>query len=95
MSICVALSSPVPFGISPAEVKKIIPFDRIVINTIDTEKGAVRNVYMAGEELHGRNVRDIYPLEGSGNAEMVHTKSTLLIQTEDFVWCGRSWLSAG
>jgi PAS domain S-box-containing protein len=67
-----------------AEVKKIIPFDRIVINIIDTEKGIVKNVYIAGKDLHDRNVRDIYPLEGSGNAEMVRTRSTLLIQTEDF-----------
>jgi len=67
-----------------AEVKKIIPFDRIVIDIIDTEKNTVRNVYMAGKGLQDRNVKDIYPLEGSGNAEMVRTKSTLLIQTEDF-----------
>jgi len=67
-----------------AEVKKIIPFDRIVINIIDEEKGTVKNVYMAGKELQDRNVKDIYPLEGSGNAEMVRTRSTLLIQTEDF-----------
>jgi two-component system cell cycle sensor histidine kinase/response regulator CckA len=66
------------------EVKKIISFDRIVINMIDTEKKTVRNVYMAGEGLRDRNVEEIYPLEGSGNAEMVRTKSTLLIQTEDF-----------
>ena len=66
------------------EVKKIIPFDRIVINLIDAEKGIVKNVYMAGEEVRGRKVEEIYPLEGSGNAEMVRTKSSLLIQTEDF-----------
>jgi PAS domain S-box-containing protein len=66
------------------EVKKIISFDRIVINIINTEKNTVKNVYMAGKELQDRNVRDIYPLEGSGNAEMVRTKSTFLIQTEDF-----------
>jgi signal transduction histidine kinase len=29
-------------------------------------------------------VQEIYPLAGSGNAEMVRTKSSLLIQTEDF-----------
>jgi len=66
------------------EVKKIISFDRIVISNIDTEKGTVKNVYIAGGGLQDRNINDIYPLEGSGNAEMVRTKSTLLIQTEDF-----------
>ena len=66
------------------EVHKLIPFDRIVINNIDIEKGTVINVYMAGKGITDRKVGKIYPLEGSGNAEMVRTKSTLLIQTEDF-----------
>jgi two-component system cell cycle sensor histidine kinase/response regulator CckA len=66
------------------EVKKLIPFDRIVINTINIEKGTVINVYMAGKGVADRKVGNIYPLKGSGNAEMVRTKSSLLIQTEDF-----------
>ena len=66
------------------EAKKLIPFDRIVINTIDIEKGTVLNVYMAGQGITDREVGKIYSLEGSGNAEMVCTKSSLLIQTEDF-----------
>ena len=35
-------------------VRKLIPFDRIVINTIDIEKGTVTNVYMAGDEVRDR-----------------------------------------
>jgi PAS domain S-box-containing protein len=66
------------------EVQKLIPFDRIVINTINIEKATVMNVYIAGKGLADREVGKIYPLEGSGNAEMVRTKSSLLIQTEDF-----------
>jgi PAS domain S-box-containing protein len=66
------------------EVRKIIPFDRIAITIINTETNTVKNVYIAGKEVQNRNANDLYPLEGSGSAEMVHTKSTLLIQTEDF-----------
>jgi PAS domain S-box-containing protein len=66
------------------EVHKIIPFDRIVINVIDIEKGTVINVYMAGKGITDRKGGVIYPLEGSGNAEMVRKKSSLLIQAEDF-----------
>jgi PAS domain S-box-containing protein len=66
------------------EVQKLIPFDRIVINTINIEKATVMNVYMAGKGIVGRKIKEVYPLEGSGNAEMVRTKSTILIQTEDF-----------
>jgi GAF domain-containing protein len=66
------------------EVLKIIPFDRIVINIINIEKNTVSNVYMAGKGIADRKVGEIYPLKGSGNVEMVRTKSTLLVQTEDF-----------
>jgi len=66
------------------EVRKLIPFDRIVINIIDIEKNTVINVYIAGKGLKEREIGKIYPLKGSGNAEVVRTKSTLLIQTEDF-----------
>jgi len=66
------------------EVRKLIPFDRIVINVIDTEKSTVSNVYMAGKGIADRKVEEIYPLKGSGNAEMLRTQSSFLIQTEDF-----------
>jgi PAS domain S-box-containing protein len=66
------------------EVKKLIPFDRIVISTINIEKGIAKNVYMAGKGIGDRKVGESYPLEGSENAEMVHTKATLLVQTQDF-----------
>jgi signal transduction histidine kinase len=66
------------------EVRKLIHFDRIVINIIDIEKNTVINVYMAGKGLTEREIGKIYPLKGSGNAEMVRTQSSLLIQTEDF-----------
>ncbi|TSA47884.1 MAG: hypothetical protein D4R56_01370, partial [Deltaproteobacteria bacterium] len=66
------------------EVHKIIPFDRIVINSIDVEMNTATNVYMAGHGITDRQVGVSYPLKGSGNFEMVHTKSSLLIQAEDF-----------
>ena len=66
------------------EVGKLVPFDRIVINVIDIKKNAVKNVYISEEKLRDRNTEEFYPLKGSENAEMVRTKSTLLVQTEDF-----------
>jgi len=65
-------------------VRKVVPFDRIVINIIDVEMNTVINVYMAGHGITDRIVGVSYPLKGSGNFEMVRTKSSLLIQTEDF-----------
>jgi PAS domain S-box-containing protein len=72
------------YGRFSEEVQKLIPFDRIVVNYINIEKDTVRNVHTSGKGVADRGAEDIYPLEGSGNAEMVRTKSTLLIQTEDF-----------
>jgi len=72
------------YGSFSQEVKKLISFDRIVISIINTEDQTFKNVYMAGEEVHERNVGKVHPLKGSGNAEMVRTRSTLLIQTEEF-----------
>jgi PAS domain S-box-containing protein len=71
------------YGRFAEEVQKLIPFDRIVVNNINIEKNTVRNVHTSGKGVADRGAEDIYPLEGSGNAEMVRTKSTLLIQTED------------
>jgi diguanylate cyclase (GGDEF)-like protein/PAS domain S-box-containing protein len=55
-----------------------------VINIINAEMNTVTNVYMAREGITDRKVGVIYPLSGSGNFEMVRTKSSFLIQTEDF-----------
>jgi PAS domain S-box-containing protein len=65
------------------EVKKLIPFDRIGINLINIEKNSVSNVYVAGQGVPDREMGETYSLEGSGSAEMVRTRSSLLIQTED------------
>jgi PAS domain S-box-containing protein len=66
------------------EAKNIITFDRIVISIFDVENGTFKNVYMAGEEVQDRATENVHALEGSGNAEMLRTKSTFLFQTEDF-----------
>jgi signal transduction histidine kinase len=66
------------------EVRKLIQFDRLVINLIDTEKGIASLLYITGKDIGDRKIGEACPLEGSGNAGMVRTKSSLLIQTEDF-----------
>ena len=66
------------------EVRKLLPFDRIAINVINIEKNTASNVYVAGQGVSDREIGETYSLEGSGSAEMVRTKSSLLIQAEDF-----------
>ena len=67
-----------------AQAKQIIPFDRILISIFDREQDTVQNVYTAGEEVHDREPGKVYPIEGSGSAEMLRTQATFLLQTEDF-----------
>ncbi len=69
---------------SAEEVRKIIPFDRIVITTINAEMNRATNDYIAGVGIADRKAGASYPLEGSSNLEVLRTKSSLLIQTEDF-----------
>ncbi len=66
------------------EVRRIVPFDRIVIATINVEMNVATNDYMAGAGIADRKAGASYTLEGSSNFEVVRTKSSLLIQTEDF-----------
>src|SRR4030042_2413774 len=65
-------------------LRDLIPSDRVVINTFNIEEGTVTNVYISGKEIGDRKVGEVQALEGSGNAEMIRTKSSFLLQTEDF-----------
>ncbi len=66
------------------QVREVLPFDRIVISIIHPSKNMSRNAYIAGEGISDRETDHSYPIDGSGHAEMLRTKSTLLLQTEDF-----------
>jgi PAS domain S-box-containing protein len=65
------------------EVRKLISFDRIVISTIDLEKMTGVSTYIAGRGVSDRCAGVPYPLEGTGIAEMIRTKATVLVQPED------------
>ena len=65
------------------EVKKLIPFERLSVNLNDLEKGVIVNAYSAGIEIPGRRPGDLLPLAGSLNERIMHTRESLLIQTED------------
>ncbi|NVL92298.1 MAG: PAS domain S-box protein [Desulfobacterales bacterium] len=65
------------------EVRKIIPFNRIGINIINHERGTYVTTYIAGRDVPGHRPGDVAPLAGSLTEEVVRTRSSLLIQTED------------
>jgi signal transduction histidine kinase len=64
------------------EVRKVIPFYRIAITIIDHEKSTFWNAYLLGDDVPGRRREDVVPLAGSLTEEVMHTRSSQLIQTE-------------
>jgi PAS domain S-box-containing protein len=65
------------------EVRRIIPFDRISVDMIHSEKGGFSTAYALGKGADGARSEEIIPLAGSTTEEVVHTRSSLLLQTED------------
>ncbi|NWF91599.1 MAG: PAS domain S-box protein [Syntrophaceae bacterium] len=65
------------------EVRKVIPFDRIVVTIIDHEKDVFYDEYVLGVDVLGRRLGDVVPLAGSLTEEVVRTQATQLVHIED------------
>jgi len=61
-------------------VKKLIPFERMAINIIYPEDQVFTIPYVAGRNVGLRRKGDVIPLEGTAAAEVVRTRSSLLIR---------------
>jgi len=66
------------------EVRKLIPFDRISINTVDLEKRTALVAYNVGIEAPGRLVADQFPIDGTTIDQVIRTRMGLLLQGKDF-----------
>jgi len=71
------------YGPFAEEVRKVIGFDRIAITTIDHERKTFSNSYILGDDVPDRRPDDVVPLAGSLTEEVMRTRSSQLIQTED------------
>ena len=65
------------------EVRKLIPFDRIVIMTGPDEQDTMTNQYVYGVEVPGRKKGDTFNINGAIPGEVVRTAAPLVIQGED------------
>ncbi len=65
------------------EVRKLIAFDRININTINLEAKTITAAYAIGTVVPDHQVGDIFPLVGSAAEEVMRTRSGLLLNPED------------
>jgi two-component system cell cycle sensor histidine kinase/response regulator CckA len=65
------------------EAHKLIPFDRIAINTINPEDRTFTVSYVAGLEIADRHQGKVVPLTGSATEEGMRSRSGFIIQAED------------
>ncbi len=70
------------YGFAEA-VRHLIDFDRISISTIDPEHHTGTIAYVMGCEIPGRRPGDVFPLSQSVNENILETRSSILVQTED------------
>jgi len=64
------------------EVRKLIPFDRIMVALNNPEEGIATVAYVSGFGIEGRKVGDIYPLLHSGSEQVILTRAGFLVQPE-------------
>jgi len=65
------------------QVRKVVPFDRVVINIVDFEKNTVTVLYVTGISVPGRQPGDIFPLAGSLTEEAIRTRKGLIFHPQD------------
>ena len=62
------------------ELRKLIPFDRIVIDLNNPNSNTFTIAYVAGAEILGRKAGDLFALSGSDNEYLIGSRSGLLVQ---------------
>ncbi len=65
-----------------AEVKKLLPFDRLAVNINNVEQGMVLTAYVSGVEVDGKRTGDLMPLHGSVNQRLIETRSGIIHRAE-------------
>ncbi len=65
------------------EVRKIIPFDRLAINTINPDNRTITVAYAIGIEIPERRQGDVVSLEGTLTEEILRTRSKVIVQMEN------------
>jgi PAS domain S-box-containing protein len=64
------------------EVRKLIPFDRVLVNLIDPQEGTLTTDYAAGVEVAWRRKGVVFPLAGTVTEEVIRTGAPVLFHPE-------------
>jgi len=67
-----------------AETKKLISFDRLVVNVNKPQEHEIRVAYASGLDVPGRGPGDSFPLTGTVNETLQRTRTGLLIPSATF-----------
>jgi PAS domain S-box-containing protein len=65
------------------ETRKLIPFDRIMINLADLKNNTITTAYITGVDVPDQRPGNITPTTGTATEEVVRTRSSLLIQEDN------------
>jgi len=64
-------------------VRKLIPFDKLVICTVNPQANTMTFAYVKGIEVPGRGPGDTIPLTGTLSGEVIRTQAPLRLQIEE------------
>jgi PAS domain S-box-containing protein len=70
------------YGLFADEVRKLIPFDLILVNLVNQQEGTMTTTYTAGMEVLGKRKGVVVPITGSVTEQMIGTGAPLLFQPE-------------
>ncbi len=65
------------------QVRRLISFDRISINLIDHEARRATVAHISGTRVKGRQIGDVFPLEGTVTDKIIGTRSGVLLHPQD------------
>ncbi len=65
-----------------AEVRKLIPFERIMVALNNLPEGTATVTYASGLDFTGRRIGDVYPLAHSASGEVLRTRRGVIIQPD-------------
>ena len=71
------------YGRFAAKVRELIAFERIVITVADLERSTFTTAYAMGGEVADRRRGDVSDLASSVTQEVIHSRSGLILQSED------------
>ncbi|MFZ4438759.1 MAG: PAS domain S-box protein, partial [Syntrophales bacterium] len=63
------------------EVRKLIAFDRMVVNLNNLQGGILSCVYVYGMDIAGRKLRETFPLTRTVNELLIRTRKGLVVQS--------------